>query len=102
MSLCIEEIVVNICDYAYDTINDTNNNFSVEVLVDKNIDKLLISFIDSGKEFDPTKMKDVNILQGVDERNIGGFGIHITKNIVDVLEYNRENNKNILTITKYL
>ena len=102
LSLCIEEIVVNICDYAYDTINDTNNNFSVEVLVDKNIDKLLISFIDSGKEFDPTKMKDVNILQGVDERNIGGFGIHITKNIVDVLEYNRENNKNILTITKYL
>lgn len=102
LSLCIEEIVVNICDYAYDTINDTNNIFSVEVLIDKNIDKLLISFIDSGKKFDPTKMKDVNILQGVDERNIGGFGIHITKNIVDVLEYNRENNKNILTITKYL
>lgn len=101
-NICVEEIVVNICDYAYDTENDIHNSFSVKVLIDKNVDKLSISFIDSGKAFDPTAMKDVNILQGVDERHIGGFGIHITKNIVDILEYNREDNKNIFTITKYL
>ena len=71
-------------------------------MIDKNVDKLSISFIDEGKEFDPTQMKDVNILQGIDERHIGGFGIHITKNIVDILEYNREDNKNVLTLTKYL
>ncbi len=102
LNICVEEIVVNICDYAYDTENDIHNSFSVKVLIDKNVDKLSISFIDSGKAFDPTAMKDVNILQGVDERHIGGFGIHITKNIVDILEYNREDNKNIFTITKYL
>ena len=102
LNICVEEIVVNICDYAYDTENDIHNSFSVKVLIDKNVDKLSISFIDSGKAFDPTAMKDVNILQGVDERHIGGFGIHITKNIVDILEYNREDNKNLLTITKYL
>ncbi len=101
-NICVEEIVVNICDYAYDTENDIKNSFFVKVLIDKNVDKLSISFIDSGKAFDPTAMKDVNILQGVDERHIGGFGIHITKNIVDILEYNREDNKNIFTITKYL
>lgn len=101
-AVCIEEIVVNICDYAFATKNDENNSFSVKVLIDKNIDKVEISFIDSGKEFDPTKLKDVNILKGVDERNIGGFGIHITKNIVDILEYNREDDKNVLTMTKYL
>ena len=44
----------------------------------------------------------MNILQGVDKRGIGGFGIHITKNIVDILEYNRVDNKNILTMTKFL
>ena len=101
-NICVEEIVVNICDYAYDTKNDIKNSFSVKVLIDKNVDKLSISFIDSGKAFDPMSMKDVNILQGVDERHIGGFGIHITKNIVDILEYNREDNKNVFTITKYL
>lgn len=39
---------------------------------------------------------------GIDKRGIGGFGVHITKNIVDILEYERMDNKNILTITKYL
>ena len=100
--LCIEEIAVNICDYAYDKQNDPCNSFSLKVVIDKNVDKLSISFIDNGKEFNPTEMKDVNILQGVDERHIGGFGIHITKNIVDILEYNREDNENVLTLTKYL
>jgi sigma-B regulation protein RsbU (phosphoserine phosphatase) len=65
-NICVEEIVVNICDYAYDTENDIKNSFFVKVLIDKNVDKLSISFIDSGKAFDPTAMKDVNILQGVD------------------------------------
>lgn len=102
LNLCIEEIVVNICDYAFEKPNDPNNSFSVRVLIDKNVDKLCISFIDDGKEFDPTKLKDANILQGVDERNIGGFGIHITRNIVDILEYKRDDNKNVLTLIKYL
>ena len=100
--ICIEEIVVNISDYAFATKNDPNNSFTVKVLIDKNVDKLAISFIDGGKEFDPTKMKDVNILQGVNERHIGGFGIHITKNIADILEYERKDDKNVFTITKYL
>ena len=101
-NVCIEEIVVNICDYAYPTKNDANNCFTIKVLVDKNVDKIAISFIDSGAPFDPTARRDVNILQGVNERHIGGFGIHITKNIVDIMEYERENDKNIFVITKFL
>ena len=101
-SLCVEEIVANICDYAFEKTNDASNSFTTKVLIDRNVDKLSISFLDEGKEFDPTKRKDVNILQGIDERNIGGFGIHIAKSFVDTLEYNRENNKNVLTLTKYL
>ena len=102
LDICIEEIVVNICDYAFDTKNDPSNEFAVKLVIDKNTDKLSISFIDEGIEFDPTRTRNVNILQGVDKRGIGGFGIHITKNIVDILEYNRVDNKNILTMTKFL
>ena len=102
ISLCIEEIVVNICDYAFAKKNDEGNKFSVKVLIDKNIDRMDIMFIDNGKEFDPTMMHNVNILQGLDKREIGGFGIYITKKIVDILEYNRVDDKNHLTITKYM
>lgn len=102
INLCIEEIVVNICDYAFDKKNDESNSFNVRVLIDQNEERMDITFIDNGKEFDPSKMKNVNILQGIDKRGIGGFGIYITKKFVDILEYNRKDEKNYLTITKYM
>lgn len=102
LNVCIEEVTVNICDYAYDKVNDANNDLNVNITIDKNVDKIIISFIDKGIEFDPTKKSDVNILQGINERNIGGFGIHIIKNVVDIFEYSRENDMNILSLTKYL
>ena len=94
--------MVNISDYAFDTENDEKNIFNVKVIIDKNVDKISISFMDQGKPFNPTKTEDVNILQGITNRNIGGFGIHLTKNLVDILEYSREDNYNVLIITKYL
>lgn len=102
LNVCIEEVTVNICDYAYDKVNDANNDLNVNITIDKNVDKIVISFIDKGIEFDPTKKSDVNILQGINERNIGGFGIHIIKNVVDIFEYSRENDMNIFSLTKYL
>ena len=102
LNVCVEEIVVNISDYAFDTENDEKNIFNVKVIIDKNVDKISISFMDQGKPFNPTKTEDVNILQGITNRNIGGFGIYLTKNLVDILEYSREDNYNVLIITKYL
>lgn len=74
----------------------------IKLVIDKNLDKLSISFIDSGKEFDPTKLADPNILASVDNRKVGGLGVYITKQKMDVMEYKYENGKNCLTITKYL
>ena len=101
INVCIDEIVVNICDYAYKEKND-NNKFTIKISIDKNTDLLSLSFIDSGVPFDPTKREETNILEGLDERNVGGLGIHITRSFADLLEYKYENNQNILTIKKYL
>ena len=74
----------------------------IKLVIDKNLDKLSISFIDCGKEFDPTKLANPNILASVDNRKVGGLGVYITKQKMDVMEYKYENGKNCLTITKYL
>ena len=99
--VCIEELIVNIVDYAYKD-REGNNKILIKLVIDKNLDKLSISFIDSGKEFDPTKLADPNILASVDNRKVGGLGVYITKQKMDVMEYKYENGKNCLTITKYL
>lgn len=96
-NLVVEEIFVNIVSYAYPD-NDTNNN--VTISINDNDDKTIITFIDSGKYFNPLIKDDPNISLNVDERPIGGLGIYLVKKMMDNVEYEYKDNKNILTIEK--
>lgn len=97
--VCVEEMVVNIIDYAY---GGKGGQIGVKICINKNIDKLSISFIDGGEEFDPTKLSDPNILESTEKRKIGGLGVFVTKKKMDNIEYEYTDNKNVLTITKFL
>ena len=70
--------------------------------IDARLDGNSLSFIisDSGAAFDPTARNNVDITAGVDERPIGGLGIHLIREIMDKVSYERRDGKNILTITK--
>lgn len=98
--VCIEEIVVNIIDYAYK--NGEEKIVKVTLEVDKNDDKVTVSFIDNGKEFDPTLADEPNILKDVKARKLGGLGIYITRKFMDLMNYEYINGQNVLTILKYL
>ena len=52
---------------------------------------------DSGKEFDPTMKEGVNTDINPAERDIGGMGIFIVKNIMNKVTYQRLKGKNLLT-----
>ena len=98
INLCVEEIFVNIASYAYKDKPGTcilTTRFDGE----KNID---ITFEDSGIPFNPLEKEDVNINIPLEERQIGGLGIFITKKKMDNIEYKYENGKNILKITKII
>lgn len=97
VELICEEVFINICNYAYG-----ENIGKAEIEVSTLSDGIVIKFIDSGKEFNPLKKADPDINAPLEERNIGGLGIFMTKNLSDTLSYERTNGKNILTITKKL
>ena len=96
-NLVVEEIFVNIVSYAYSD-NDTNN--TVTISIKDNDDKTIITFIDSGKHFNPLIKDDPDLSLNVDERPIGGLGIYLVKKMMDNVEYEYKDNKNILTIEK--
>ena len=96
-NLVVEEIFVNIVSYAYSD-NDTNN--TVTISIKDNDDKTIITFIDSGKHFNPLIKDDPDLSLSVDERPIGGLGIYLVKKMMDNVEYEYKDNKNILTIEK--
>ena len=98
LNLAIEEAVVNVMNYAYPqgTIGDIN----IEVQVDNNQLEFIIS--DSGTPFDPTTKAEVDTTLSAEERTIGGLGIHLVRNIMDSINYERVNGKNILALIKKL
>ena len=98
LNLAIEEAVVNVMNYAYPqgTIGDIN----IEVQVDNNQLEFIIS--DSGTPFDPTTKAEVDTTLSAEERPIGGLGIHLVRNIMDSINYERVNGKNILALIKKL
>jgi anti-sigma regulatory factor (Ser/Thr protein kinase) len=59
-----------------------------------------LNFIDTGTKFNPLERKDPNIHESVEERDIGGLGIYMTKKFADELKYEYVGNMNILTFKK--
>lgn len=96
INLALEEAVSNVMLYAYP------ENASGQVLVEaeKTDTQVTFTITDSGIPFDPTAQSDPDITLSVEERPIGGLGIHLVRQIMDKLTYERKDNKNILTLLK--
>ncbi len=96
LNIAVEEIFVNISSYAY------NEHGEVEINCNVNKDDFMfeVEFKDMGKPYDPLERTDPDISKGIDEREIGGLGIFMTKQFMDDIEYRYEGNKNVLIIRK--
>ena len=98
MELVIEEVFVNVSSYAYRP--DVGN---VTICLDfaENPASVEITFIDSGKPYNPLEKDDPDTTLGIDEREIGGLGIFLVKKNVDDISYEYADGKNILRIKKF-
>ncbi len=94
LELTLEEILVNIISYAYES--DTSHEIEFKVEVDENM--IAMKFIDEGTPFNPLTVKKADTQQPMMERGIGGLGISVVRKMRDMMEYQRKNDKNILRI----
>lgn len=102
IDLAVEEIFVNISHYAY---SPDKGMVQIECSAEKTADapaKLTVSFTDRGKAFNPLAKPDPDITLPVEEREIGGLGIFLTKKYMNSVLYERKDNQNILTFTKII
>lgn len=94
--LSVEEMVENVVNYAYG-----EDSGYMEVSTSVNADGILsISLRDSGKKFNPLEKDDPDTTSSAEDRQIGGLGIFLCKQMMDSVEYKYEQGCNILTITK--
>ena len=99
INLALEEALVNVVEYAYKE-GTGKIVLSAEYKTDENM--LVFVLSDFGVAFDPLEHPDADTTLSLDEREIGGLGIFLIKEIMDKVEYCRKDGMNILTMYKSL
>lgn len=97
--LSVEETVENVVRYAY-----KGGIGWMEAGTSLSPDGLLLTIVlrDAGVPFNPLERPDPDISLGIDEREIGGLGIFLCKQMMDQVSYRYEEGCNILTMIKNL
>ncbi|MDD2511353.1 MAG: ATP-binding protein [Syntrophomonas sp.] len=99
LNLALDELLTNTITYAYP---EGGEHEILLRLVPEGEKELQIEIRDDGLAFNPLEVKAPDIKQDIDERPIGGLGIHLVRQMIDEIEYQRENGQNILLMRKSL
>ena len=98
MRLAVEEAVVNVMNYAYP--QDKEGDITVKIMSDGT--PLVSIIIDEGVLFDPTMKERADTTLSAEDRQIGGLGILLVRELMDSINYERIEGTNVLTLIKNL
>ena len=99
LELSIEEIFINIVEYAYK--NDSNQQITISYDKKEEPLRAIITFLDEGPTYNPLNTPDPDTTLPLEERDIGGLGLFLVKKNVDNISYEYKDKQNILTIEKH-
>lgn len=98
LNLVLEEAVVNIINYAY--LKEDHESIYLSAKMHEG--SIVLVLTDTGKEFDPTAVPEADVTLSADDRQIGGLGIFLIRQIMNEVKYERIEGKNVLTLEKKL
>ena len=91
----VEELFTNMVKY-----NPGNMN-TVLLDIDTDGDGVRVMITDYDvDDFDVTRKRDVDIHAPLEERKVGGLGLHLVRHMVDKLDYHYEDRRSRITFTK--
>jgi anti-sigma regulatory factor (Ser/Thr protein kinase) len=98
VNLALDEVITNIIRYAHD--DGRQHPIVVRLAIDQGV--LTAHVEDDGRAFNPLEAPVPDIGASIDERPIGGLGIHLVRSVMNSVEYRREDGRNVLTMKKRL
>jgi phosphoserine phosphatase RsbU/P len=98
LNLTLEEIITNIISYGY--TDSREHEIKVRLTVQPGEVKAEVE--DDGQFFNPLEAPEPDTAKSLQERTIGGLGIHLVRKLMDGLEYQRQEGKNLLAMKKHL
>jgi len=98
VNIVFDELLHNIISYAY---ND-NKEHDIIIELEFSGNRLSIAITDDGIPFNPLEAKKPDTELSLEEREIGGLGIHLVRNLMDKVSYKRQVDKNVISLTKQI
>ena len=96
VQLVLDELATNVINHGYGA-----SGHSFQIAIESKLQAVRIEVVDEARPFDPLLDAPQPTIDGsVEERKVGGLGVHIAKQLIDEMEYRRENGKNRLTLVK--
>ncbi len=94
--IIFDDLLNNVISYGF---NDEQRHF-IDVSLELTANSLIASIADDGVPFNPLAEATPDTQLSIEDRQIGGLGIHLVINMVDDISYQRTADKNVLTLTK--
>jgi serine/threonine-protein kinase RsbW len=97
-NLALEELITNILKYGYD---DQEKHW-IGVRVETGGDRFHLEISDDGHPFNPFELAPPDTTLPMEERQIGGLGIHFVRSMLDECLYERRDGMNVVRVSKRL
>jgi anti-sigma regulatory factor (Ser/Thr protein kinase) len=98
INLALDELFTNIINHGF----QDEKEHKIRVTCTKNDNTVEITIQDDGVPFNPLEAPQPDLNCTFNDREIGGLGIHLIKAYIDRIDYQRDDEENILTLTKIL
>ena len=95
INLSLDDLVNNIISYGY----EEGSKHEIDIIFKLFKNRVIILIEDDAMAFNPFNGDNVDTSLSIDERDIGGLGIHLVKNLMSSSNYNRKANKNVVTLS---
>ena len=96
LNLVFDELLNNVISYAYEDGEAREIKLNFELAGNR----LTVSIMDDGVPFNPFEMNAPDTTVGLEERQVGGLGIHLVRSLMDRAIYQRHVDKNVVTLIK--
>ncbi len=99
IDIALDEIYTNVVKYAY---GEEAGDVTVRLDFSEDNSEVRMTVSDAGIPYDPLQQEDPDVTLEADERQIGGLGIYLVKQLMDEVSYEYRGGMNILRMRKKL
>ena len=96
INMALEESLTNVISYGY----DDSDEHEIMIRLSCKGEEVTAEVEDDGRPFNPLEAAAPDTSKPLEERPVGGLGIHLLRKLMDDVEYKRQQGKNLLAMKK--